>query len=60
MMRAFAFSALLLLGLVVIPAFADEQRVRIVTASHLPQAAQLETVYAGKCGEVHYRPASAT
>ncbi len=28
---------------------------RCVSASHLPQAAQLATLYAGKCGEVHYK-----
>lgn len=55
MMRTSVYAALMLLGLMAVPAFADEQRVRIVTASHLPQAAQLETVYAGKCGEVGYK-----
>ncbi len=55
MMRTSACSALLLLVCLAAPAFADEQRVRIVTASHLPQAAQLETVYAGRCGEVRYK-----
>ncbi len=54
-MRAFALSGLLLLALVTVPAFADEQRVRIITASHIPQTTQLETVYAGQCGEAHYK-----
>ncbi|WP_147330414.1 MULTISPECIES: hypothetical protein [unclassified Duganella] len=55
MMRKSVFSTLLLLAFVAVPASGDEQRVRLITASHLPQAARLETVYAGKCGEVHYK-----